>query len=165
MLFPTLRVLGRKTWTCYRYLGFTFSNRGAVQGVNILSQSGLKTLRVTCIMNKVQQLGGLELDLQIKLFNTLVEPILTYGCAIRGARKFDCLEKVLLKFCKGLLGVPPSATTAAVLGELGQFPMWMTTQLRVINYYWMRSKLGTAPVLVKEAVRLSEAMSASRLDS
>ena len=40
----------------------------------------------------------------------------------------------------------------------------MTTQLRVINY-WMRSKLGTAPVLVKEAVRLSEAMSASRFDS
>ena len=34
-----------------------------MQGVNILSQSGLKTLRV--IMNKVQQLGELELDLQI----------------------------------------------------------------------------------------------------
>ena len=158
MLFRTLGVLGRKTWPCYRYLGFTFSNRGAVQGVNILSQSGLKTLRVTCITNKVQQLGGLELDLQIKLFNTLVEPILTYGCEIWGARKFDCLEKVLLKFCTGLLGVPP-ATTAAVLGELGWFPMWMITQLHVINY-WMRSKLGTAPVLVKEAVRLSEAMSA-----
>ena len=58
---------------CFRYLGFTFSNRGAVQGVNILSQSGLKTLRV--IMNKVQQLGGLELDLQIKLFHTLVSDI------------------------------------------------------------------------------------------
>ena len=70
-----------------------------MQGVNILSQSGLKTLRV--ITNKVQQLGGLELYLQIKLFNTLVEPILTYGCEIWGARKFDCLGKVLLKFCKG----------------------------------------------------------------
>ena len=41
--------------------------------------------------------------------------------------------------------------------------MWMTTQLHVINY-WMRSKLGTAPVLVHEAVRHSEAMSASCFD-
>ena len=91
-------------------------------------------------------------------------PVLTYGCEIWGSRKFDCLEKVLLKFCKGLLGVPPSATTAAVLGELGRFPIWMTTQLRVINY-WMRSKLGKAPVLVQEAMKLSKAMSTLRFDS
>ena len=81
---------------------------------------------------------------------------------------FDYLHSVftytLLKFCKDLLGVPLSATTAAVLGELGRFPIWMTTQLCVINY-WMRSKLGKAPVLVQEAVKLSEAMSTLRFDS
>ena len=119
----------------FRYLGFTLShNRGVAQGVNTLSQSGLKALRA--IANKVHQLGGLDLDIQVKLFDTLVLPILTYGCEIWGSRKFDCLEKVLLKFCKDLLGVPLSATTAAVLGELGHFPIWMTTQLHVINY-WM----------------------------
>ena len=118
----------------FRYLGFTLShNRGVAQGVNTLSQSGLKALRA--IANKVHQLGGLDLDIQVKLFDTLVLPILTYGCEIWGSRKFDCLEKVLLKFCKGLLGVPLSATTAAVLGELRRFPIWMTTQLRVINYW------------------------------
>ena len=30
-------------------------------------------------------------------------------------------EKVLLKLCKGLLGLPLSATSKAVLNELGQF--------------------------------------------
>ena len=76
---------------------------GFVQGVTILSQSGLKTLRA--VMNRVQQSGGLDLDIQIELFDTLMAPILTYGCEVWGTRRFDCLEKVWLKFCKELLGV------------------------------------------------------------
>ena len=92
---------------------------GFTQGVTILSQSGLKALRA--FMNRAQQLAGLDSDTLIELFDVLIEPILTYGCEVWGTRRFHCLEKIVLKFCKELLGVPLLATSTAVLGKLGQF--------------------------------------------
>ena len=62
-------------------------------------------------MNRAQQLRGHDLDVLIKLFDTLVAPILTYRCEVLGNRRFNCLEKIMLKFCKELLGVPLLATS------------------------------------------------------
>ena len=62
----------------------------------------------------------------------------------------DSLEKTLLKFCKLLLGVPNSATTDAVLGELGRFPLWLFTQFRAVQY-WVRCSVGEPPELVMES--------------
>ena len=41
------------------------SSRGFAQNVTILLQSSLKALRA--VINRIQKLGGLELDIQIKL--------------------------------------------------------------------------------------------------
>ena len=69
----------------------------------------IKALRA--VVNRAQQLGGLDLDILIKLFDTLIAPILTNGCEIWGTTRFNCLEKIMLKFCKELLGVPLLATS------------------------------------------------------
>ena len=50
-----------------------------------------------------------------------------------GEPSADSLEKTLLKFCKLVLGVPNSATTDAVLGELARFPLWTTTQFCAVH--------------------------------
>jgi len=49
------------------------------------------------------------------------------------------------------------ATTDAVLGELGRFPLWISTQFRAVQY-WVRCFLGEAPELVMEAMDLSRMM-------
>ena len=62
-----------------------------------------------------------------------------------------------MKFCKLVLGVLNSATTDAVLGELGRFPLWITTQFRAVQY-WVRCLIGEAPELVMKAMELSKMM-------
>ena len=68
-----------------------YSSPGFTQDVTISSYSGLKALKA--VVNRAQQLGGLDLKILIKLFDTLVAPILTYGCEVWGTRRFNCLEK------------------------------------------------------------------------
>ena len=55
------------------------------------------------------------------LFSALVQPILEYGCEIWGVTYHQTIEKVLLKFCKEMVGLPPNASTIAVYGETGTF--------------------------------------------
>jgi len=80
-----------------------------------------------------------------------------YGCKVWGTKCHDSLEKTLLKFCKLVLGVPSSATTVAALGQLGRFPLWISTQFRAVQY-WVRCFIGEAPELVMEAMDLSKMM-------
>ena len=62
--------------------------------------------------------------LTIKLFDSLVKPILLYGGEFWGTEvlKDDPIQSVHVKFCKMLLGVGKYATNSACLAELGQFP-------------------------------------------
>ena len=62
---------------------------------------------------------GLEVDVELQLFDSLVQPIMLYGCEVWGFKKVDVLEKIHIKFCKLILIVNKSTTTAMVLGDLG----------------------------------------------
>ena len=79
-----------------------------------MAGSGLKAL-----MGNIDDFYSLDPIVQFQLFDSSMHPILDYGAEIWGVEKHDVLERVHLKFCKLVLGLPPSATTMAVLGELG----------------------------------------------
>jgi len=53
--------------------------------------------------------------------------------------------------------VPSSATTDVVLGELGKFPLWISTQFRAVQY-WVRCSIVEAPEMVMQAKDLSKMM-------
>ena len=82
--------------------------------MDTLTKSGQKAMMA--MLSRAQLLGGLDVDIKCRLFDVLV------------GKCYDSLEKTLLKFCKLALGVPNSATTDAVLGELARFPLWITMQ-------------------------------------
>ena len=42
----------------------------------------------------------MPIDIQFKLFDTLVLPIMTHGCEMWGHENFVLLEKLHFKFCK-----------------------------------------------------------------
>ena len=48
---------------------------------------------------------NIPIDLQLKLFDALVYPILTYSADIWGFENKNIIEKIHLQFCKKILGV------------------------------------------------------------
>ncbi len=78
---------------------------------------------------------SLPIDIQLDLFRSLVQPILTYGCEIWGFENCQLAEKLQLRFCKLLLKCKTSTTTCMVLGELGQFPIINHIKSRILNYW------------------------------
>ncbi len=48
---------------------------------------------------------GLPVDIQLELFNTMVVPVLTYGCEIQGGNIIREIEILHMKFMKHILYV------------------------------------------------------------
>ena len=82
-------------------------------------------------------LGIRDPALQCKLFDTLVLPILSYGCEVWGVdAKCGAAAEALHKgFMKSLLGVRKSVAIHMVLAELGCFPLQIHFWLRVLRYH------------------------------
>ena len=62
----------------------------------------------------------------IKLFQTLIQPILLYSSDFWGVLKMpnnNPFENIHMKFCKELLGVQKQTTNVGILLELGQLPL------------------------------------------
>ena len=85
--------------------------------------------------------NNLPIDLCLELFDSMVKPVLTYGCETWGYEDLDMLEKVKLKFCKYILNVRPSTPTCLVYGELGIFPLHIYVHTQRI-VYWVKVLKG-----------------------
>ena len=69
------------------------------------------------------------------MFDTLVVPILLYGSEVWGIYNFKEIDKLHFKFCKHILGVRPQTSNAAVLGELGRFPLSVICKERALRFW------------------------------
>ena len=104
-------------------------------------------------LKEINIFQGAQPKTMLKLFNTLVIPILTYNSEIWGSfmkpkqlRNFDTFIKNLfddkmaheilqLKSGKIILGVHKKAANVAVRGELGLLPINIELYLKMIKYY------------------------------
>ena len=109
----------------YKYLGFLITPSGEIN-------SGLKDLKDRALRAfiKVKKKMGLLFQqfplVSLKLFDTLVRPLLLYGSDFWGIlkpTKNNPVENIHHMFCKHLLGVQKQTTNIAVLLELGQIPL------------------------------------------
>ena len=57
------------------------------------------------------------------IINSLVLPILFYGCEIWGFTDVTVIEQLQLRFCKLLLNLKQSTPNVMVYGELGLYPL------------------------------------------
>ena len=94
----------------YTYLGVSIGYTGLKK---IASENLAARGRKACsaMRNKQKDFNDLSVSTQLKLFDTLISPILTYGCEIWiSDYKIDMnndsypFESVQLKFCKNLTG-------------------------------------------------------------
>lgn len=119
----------------YTYLGLLLNYNGSfVCAKKKLVEQSQKAL--FAVYTKIRNLH-LPIDLQLKLFDYLVEPILLYGSEIWGFENIDIIEKVHLQFCKRILNVRSSTPNVMVYGELGRFPLEIKVKLRMLSF-WSR---------------------------
>ena len=79
----------------------------------------------------------LPVDIQCTLFESLVFPVLLYGCEVWGFQNSNMLEIFYRKFLKKLLNLRPSSPNCMVYGEVGKLPIQSTIDKHLINY-WLR---------------------------
>ena len=69
----------------------------------------------------------------------MVVPIITYAAEVWGIYSFKEVDKIQFKFFKIILGVRQQSMNAAVLGELGIFPLSLICIERSLKY-WLKIK-------------------------
>ena len=119
----------------FKYLGLHFSSTGTFsfnfsETVSTARRAlfGLKKLLTT----NTEILPKMQLD----LFNTMVKPILLYGCEIWGFCRADPIERFYLSFLKSILCVKTSTPNSFVYGELGVYPLTLERNYRILKYWF-----------------------------
>ena len=83
----------------------------------------------------------------LKLFESVIEPVLLYGSEVWGPISYqnqahwdkNPVEILHLEFCKSILQVHRKTTNKACRAELGQLPLFIKIQKRAIKY-WLHLK-------------------------
>lgn len=78
---------------------------------------------------------NLPIDLQLELFDSMVLPIMLYGCEVWGYENVELLERLHLKFLKYILGVSKFTSSAIVYGELGRYPIRDMINVRMTSFW------------------------------
>ena len=153
----------------YCYLGITLHSSGNFKRAQIIIHR--RALHAHHSISKsFSNVENVPIKVMLKLFSSIVIPILLYGCEVRGPYllgRMDAIEmfknqilrinsemeKLHLKFCKRVLGVYSKSTIIAVFGELGWTPLIFQIAKLVIKY-WFRIKTPSfSNTLVGEAAK------------
>ena len=92
------------------------------------------TKAMYALYRKLQNVS-LLVDLQLKLFDSLISPILTYSSEVWGFENSKIVEKIHLQFCKKILKIRNNTPSYMVYGELGRFPMEIIIKLRMVSFW------------------------------
>lgn len=104
-----------------------------------VSQAASRALGV--IIAKFNNAGGLPLNVYMKLYDSIVWPVIAYGSAIWGTRSFSCIDAVQHRAIRFFLGVGKYTPTAALNGDLGWIPPFVRQWQSVCNLWSRFSKL------------------------
>ena len=128
----------------YKYLGIMFNYRGNLKK----AQSELLKQSYRAMYSLISRGRKLELpfDIMLELFQSLVVPIISYGCEVWGYAMIKEIEILHLKFIKLLLKVKPSTCNAMVYGETGVYPIKIFIYKRMLGF-WGRMLRGKSSKL------------------
>ena len=78
----------------------------------------------------------MPIDLQLKLFDVLISPTLTYGAEKWGFGNLKIIEKIHLQFCKIILGVRISTPKVMVYGETVRFSLEINIKMKMVSFWY-----------------------------
>ena len=165
----------RESWTMndhivevtdsYKYLG-TWLHWKSKFKIAMSYQSDAASKAMFTLLNKLRELKITDVQIALKLFNSMVKPILLYNSEIWGVQvgESSAIERQCLKFYKYILAVAQSSVNAAIYWELGLFPIGRDCKLRAIEYllYLMSHQSSQ---LLSDALQLSISLAEKELNS
>lgn len=117
----------------FSYLGVLFDYNGNfTKAKSKLAEQAKKAL--FAVYRKIRNIS-LPVDLQLKIFDSLVQPILLYSAEVWGFENTNCIEKIHLQFCKRILSLRYSTANFMVYGEIGRYPLIIEIQCRMIMFW------------------------------
>jgi hypothetical protein len=140
----------------YKYLGFTINKKGNFTPT--LEDLSCKAKRAIYSINSKINIRFLSVKTLLKLFDSLISPILLYGSELwepylnQDDEKWDknSIEKVHLSFMKRLLGLNRSTSNTMVRGDMGRYSLKSLIISRNIKYL-TQIKQKSDNTLVKQA--------------
>ena len=133
----------------YKYLGVIFSWNGKFkESVSNLSDKARKAY--FALKSKLPYNNNLSVKSWLKLYNSMIVPIITYGSEIWISDfkpNFDSLDKTKLEktqnmILKNILGIHSKASNMAVRCELGTLPIYMKCYSLMFGYYSRLNDIG-----------------------
>lgn len=146
--------------TDYTYLGLRINYNGSFnKAVNELKDKARRALYAI----KRQVPFEIPIQIWLKIFSSVIEPIALYGSEVWGPltnQEFDKWEKhpietLHVEFCKTILKVHRHTTNNACRAELGRYPLIINIQKRSIKF-WKHLKLSDPHSLCHKALQNQE---------
>ena len=118
----------------YKYLGITLDYCLSLDKCfKCLADSGVRALGA--IINKFKFLKNVGFKTFTTLFNTGVKTVLQYGSTVWGSRKANKLDNVQNRAMRYFLGVHKYTPVAALLGDMGWFPLYIEQYVSVARFW------------------------------
>lgn len=89
------------------------------------------------VMAKCKTIGGVSYNVLKKLFDSLGSPIIEYGVAIWGYKRYSYINSIKLRACRFFLGVGRYTPNTSVMGDMGWIPIYHT-QWKIISSQWCK---------------------------
>ena len=124
----------------YKYLGIVFTTKLS------LTTGWLETAKrarrgVLAIIKTMRILNTLDSSLFWKMFDTQIEPILTYGAEVWGLRENKPMERVHTFAIKTFLSVPQHSSNKMCYGESGRYPLHIRSTIKCMRYWLKLNRL------------------------
>ena len=124
-MFGNRRTQRNQTWSIngealetvdsFCYLGMKFHYNGNLEpGIKALSDQALKAANQLLALFRRM---SFDVRTKLRLFGSLVSPILLYASEVWGIFRYDHIDKIHINFCKNLLGVRAQTPNFALYGD------------------------------------------------
>ena len=117
----------------FSYLGVQFSFNGKFSRTKTFLIDQARKAMFSVI--RKSRILNLPIDMQLHLFDTMIAPILLYGCEVWGVEDVSVVDKFQLKYLKIILQLKQSTPNVMIYGELGITPLSTQIKSRVLNYW------------------------------
>ena len=158
----------------YTYLGVIFKPSGSVQfaATELLAKAKRAYFSMSNIFYENKTM---KIDKAIQLFTSLISPIAQYASEFWSVlslpqKSFNSKDDLLRawevftpetlnqQFCRLILSVHKKTSRLAVLGELGHYPLLMSSFIQTLKYKWSIS-LQDSNTLIRDALSEMESFS------
>ena len=150
----------------YCYLGIMIANSGTFKSaIKYLIKKASNAY--FAIRKEINFQNNTSPKVMLRLFDSVIQPVMLYGCEIWGVFGFrksstDYLKKYLLnmrhefetlhtKLCRNILGVHRNATECLVKAELGRFPL-ISVIVKHVYSYWQHVMNSDPCSLIRNVV-------------